>query len=401
MREIPDLIGPFSSIVWEAFWLCLLDFDLLDIIDIRQLQINNFAVFVPSTETTVGMLKTLLWTPGGRQFSSVAPDISTKTTNTLYPNVNYGLNGAVLKVGTKEWSPLVKKETRQGNNTYIGYCIDLLDIFSEKLNFSYELVLPVDNDWGDIKNDHWTGIMGLFERKEIDLAIGPLSPSEQRANITDWTSSFQSTSEGVFFRQEDTHDHGWIAYLSPFTWEVSAVRIISGINSDYATSMSANSFAKIRLLDIHKLTAFEKEDPDVLSPHQHVHLQKVLAGHYAFVGDESTMGNEETFTRGDIKFLQLYVAGMSSFHVFVQKNSCLKQKIGDIIMKLDEAGVLIYLQKRWWQSESSEGKRAASPSSVTMTTVQGPLYFALGGLILACAILLVERKLNAAGRRAL
>lgn len=67
-------------------------------------------------------------------------------------------------------------------------------------------------------------------------------------------------------------------------------------------------------------------------------------------------------------------------------------------MKLDEAGVLIYLQKRWWQSESSEGKRAASPSSVTMTTVQGPLYLAFGGLILACAILLVERKLNAAGR---
>lgn len=79
-----------------------------------------------------------------------------------------------------------------------------------------------------------------------------------------------------------------------------------------------------------KLTAFAEEDPDVLSPYQHIHLQKVLAGHYAFVGDESTMGNEETFTRGDIKFLQLYVAGMSSFHVFVQKNSCLKQKIGDM-----------------------------------------------------------------------
>lgn len=61
----------------------------------------------------------------------------------------------------------------------------------------------------------------VFSMQEIDLAIGPLSPSEQRANITDWTSSFQSTSEGVFFRQEDTHDHGWIAYLSPFTWEVS------------------------------------------------------------------------------------------------------------------------------------------------------------------------------------
>lgn len=45
------------------------------------------------------------------------------------------------------------------NNTYSGYCVDLIDALAISLNFTYEIQIPEDRRYGSIENGAWNGLM--------------------------------------------------------------------------------------------------------------------------------------------------------------------------------------------------------------------------------------------------
>jgi hypothetical protein len=45
------------------------------------------------------------------------------------------------------------------NNTYSGYCVDLIDLISKDLNFTYEIRIPEDKRYGTKENGSWNGLV--------------------------------------------------------------------------------------------------------------------------------------------------------------------------------------------------------------------------------------------------
>ena len=49
-----------------------------------------------------------------------------------------------------------------GNPVYDGYCIELLEMLAEKMEFNYDLVFPKDGAYGakDVATQTWNGVVG-------------------------------------------------------------------------------------------------------------------------------------------------------------------------------------------------------------------------------------------------
>ncbi|GBM43640.1 hypothetical protein AVEN_225165-1 [Araneus ventricosus] len=66
-----------------------------------------------------------------------------------------------------------------------------LELLAETLGFKYRLKTPVDRESGTRNPDgSWTGLMGMLQRKQIDMAFYFLTPSVERARIIDFSEPY-------------------------------------------------------------------------------------------------------------------------------------------------------------------------------------------------------------------
>ena len=85
----------------------------------------------------------------------------------------YDLKGHNFKVTALEEPPFITKilqNTISGQNEMEGSFIDLLNLLSKTMNFSYTLKLPPDNSWGGLQeNGSWNGMMNLLINEIVDI----------------------------------------------------------------------------------------------------------------------------------------------------------------------------------------------------------------------------------------
>lgn len=97
--------------------------------------------------------------------------------NELFPKV--------LKIGIQPNQYLLEVDENENNQTVISGGINgflLLDL-SIRIGFAYELYFPKDKDFGYINSKgEWTGILGMLDRGEVDLAFATFIFNEDRYN---------------------------------------------------------------------------------------------------------------------------------------------------------------------------------------------------------------------------
>ncbi|GFQ78538.1 glutamate receptor ionotropic, delta-1 [Trichonephila clavata] len=77
----------------------------------------------------------------------------------------------------------------------------LLDIISSALGFRYNLVSPVEKEFRLLSLDgNWSGLIGMVQRKEADIALGLLSVTEERTKAVDFTTPY-SVDKTVFIAE--------------------------------------------------------------------------------------------------------------------------------------------------------------------------------------------------------
>ncbi|XP_035206048.1 probable glutamate receptor [Stegodyphus dumicola] len=77
--------------------------------------------------------------------------------------------------------------------SYSGFEAKFLKTLSEVLGFGYEVILPPDGEWGRLKEDgNWTGLVGLVQRSEADMALCWLAFTEQRLQAVDFSESYSA-----------------------------------------------------------------------------------------------------------------------------------------------------------------------------------------------------------------
>ncbi|XP_071096989.1 probable glutamate receptor [Haliotis cracherodii] len=205
--------------------------DLLTILrDVEnELQPSINVLLLCDVTTTVSVLrqmghssKTRLWTlmfhPNGRSFTDVALFSETVTHPAeVFPNVKYGFNGRQLTV--------VMRDNHYGlgfvvvnKRKLFAYPFRVLKLLAEAMNFSYKVIPPREDDWGKNINGSWTGVFGMLQRREADLAADMLTLHIDRFEVSDYIlPTIGETKQMIMYKKEDVIDEdNLLILLRPF-----------------------------------------------------------------------------------------------------------------------------------------------------------------------------------------
>ncbi|GFY65543.1 glutamate receptor ionotropic, delta-2 [Trichonephila inaurata madagascariensis] len=92
----------------------------------------------------------------------------------------------------------------------------LLGVISSALGFHYDLVSPIEKEFGLLSLDgNWSGLIGMVQRKEADIALGLLSVTEERTKAVDFTTPY-SVDKTIFITEMPGPVSPMFAFLYPF-----------------------------------------------------------------------------------------------------------------------------------------------------------------------------------------
>ncbi|KAK3879215.1 hypothetical protein Pcinc_016209 [Petrolisthes cinctipes] len=125
------------------------------------------------------------------------PHLHTQLPHNLFPDETGNLRGLLLKVVTMEWFPFIKFTRSSEEGGVLVYPLDSLDFrmlqtVSSRLNFTYEMRVPWDNQWGtSAESGNWTGIVGTLQHHKADFSM-MLSWLYNRLPVVDYSRIYTS-----------------------------------------------------------------------------------------------------------------------------------------------------------------------------------------------------------------
>ncbi|XP_057371297.1 LOW QUALITY PROTEIN: glutamate receptor ionotropic, NMDA 2B-like [Daphnia carinata] len=96
-----------------------------------------------------------------------------------------------------------------------GFCVDLLEKFSDDLGFTYELIRVDDPKFGTHVNGRWNGLMGALANRRVDMVMTSLTVNAEREHVADFTIPFMETGIAILVAKR-TGIISPTAFLEPF-----------------------------------------------------------------------------------------------------------------------------------------------------------------------------------------
>ncbi|XP_068239645.1 probable glutamate receptor isoform X2 [Palaemon carinicauda] len=136
----------------------------------------------------------------------------------------YNLSGRKFRLGTKESTQVVKlgRHFSDGSIEVLpgGFDVDIINILSLTLNFTYKAFLSQDDVWGDaLPNGNATGVIGMVARREAVIGVSALAISESRLGVVDFTCPY-ITGMYLLMSRSPKEKNRALAVLSPFQLKV-------------------------------------------------------------------------------------------------------------------------------------------------------------------------------------
>ena len=156
------------------------------------------------------------------------------------------LQGLHLKLGATTNPPFAYKIINctniNPNKCWEGITPDIVAEFSKEMNFTYEYIEPIDNEYGYLnpQTDKWNGMIGDMLEGKTDMITMDLSVSFERKTHIDFTVAFMDSGISLVIRGESSKSNSFF-FLSPFELMVWTM-IFAGF---IAMSLIQNLFNKL------------------------------------------------------------------------------------------------------------------------------------------------------------
>ncbi|ELT90213.1 hypothetical protein CAPTEDRAFT_92293 [Capitella teleta] len=108
-----------------------------------------------------------------------------------------------------------------GNDKYYGFAVDLIDVISQVLGFTYEIIIVHDGKFGSkLTNGEWDGIVGEILSGNASMSVAPLSINADREAALDFTKPFKTRGITVLIKTPKSQSSFWqfMLPLSTTVW---------------------------------------------------------------------------------------------------------------------------------------------------------------------------------------
>ncbi|XP_022320708.2 glutamate receptor 2-like [Crassostrea virginica] len=115
-------------------------------------------------------------------------------------------------------NPENRKNVKNPNDLYEGYCVDLIAAVSELCGgFKYIIRPNKDSVYGAKTNGTWTGMIGELVQGKADLAVAPLTITKQREEDIAFSKPFMNSGISIMIKKPEIQKPGVFSFLKPFS----------------------------------------------------------------------------------------------------------------------------------------------------------------------------------------
>ena len=113
----------------------------------------------------------------------------------------------------------ITEELKNADSEYFkcctGFCVDLLEKFSNDLSFDYKMIRVGDGKWGGLVNGSWNGLVAELINKTADIVMTSLKINSGREAVIDFSVPFLETGITILVAKK-TGIISPTAFLEPF-----------------------------------------------------------------------------------------------------------------------------------------------------------------------------------------
>nr|XP_027221195.1 uncharacterized protein LOC113813422 [Penaeus vannamei] len=153
----------------------------------------------------------------------------------LFPDQFRDMMGHQFKIVTLDWFPIMdfKRDSDEATSTVTpkdSVDVRMLESFASTLNFTYEMRVPWDNQWGtSTPTGNWTGVVGTLQHHKADFSM-VLSWMWGRRQVVDYTRIYLSEPI-VMIMSKPRPLPQYLALIRPMSGEVWVAVFISSVSA--------------------------------------------------------------------------------------------------------------------------------------------------------------------------
>ncbi|PAV77007.1 hypothetical protein WR25_00124 [Diploscapter pachys] len=126
----------------------------------------------------------------------------------------------IFRIVTLIQPPFVQY-TGRINPRFEGYCIDLIDLVKDEVNFTYTIYEVEDGLFGTTDaNGNWNGLIGALVSGSADIALGPLSVMAERENDIDFTVPYYDLVGMTIMMKKTDVEYSLFKFMKVLEWPV-------------------------------------------------------------------------------------------------------------------------------------------------------------------------------------
>ncbi|KAK8396872.1 hypothetical protein O3P69_005090 [Scylla paramamosain] len=152
----------------------------------------------------------------------------------IFPEQMKNFYGTKMRGVTLDFRPFTDYSKVRGSRVVVpkpSLDVFMLEVIADKLNFTYELVMPEDGLWGYLRDDgHWVGVVGDVEFRRANFSL-VLSLTLERIFSVDFTRIYYNDPLS-FVTAKSRPSPPWLKLIKPFSsgvWLLALFSIVTAV----------------------------------------------------------------------------------------------------------------------------------------------------------------------------